>query len=68
MKIVIMVKALSMGIMHDVSAIIKILSDCSFPKIRTIYTIKLESVCRLQGSNEVKVWPLPAEFGSIAQQ
>ncbi len=36
MKIVIIAKALSIGTMHDARAIIKILRDFSFPKIRTI--------------------------------
>ena len=35
MEMVIMVKALSIGAMHEVSAMIRTLKNCSFPKIRT---------------------------------
>ena len=41
MKIVMMVKALSIGTMHDVRAIIKTLKNCSFAKILTTCPHKL---------------------------
>ena len=56
MAMVIMVKALSIGAMHEVSAMIRTLKNCSFPKIRTTCPPSCASVRRRRGSDAAG-WP-----------